>query len=163
LDFSLALFLKVEKKKEITSKLNIILTFFFNEPDREDDYEILSKESDKDKNIQVIKITDLKCFMGKQNFELFDKVLKKEVDNINFMEKIQPMESKLINIESKKEDVKEWFQTYNGGKFAQLAQYFEGIDGEALLRYTEQQLFNYLTRKGVDELAIYDLFNVLHQ
>jgi len=59
-----------------------------------------------------------------------------------------------LNIESTKEDVKEWFQTYKKGKFADLAQFFEGKDWSNIFNLKSKQLLEYLR----DDCGIKDTF-----
>jgi len=55
----------------------------------------------------------------------------------------------------------DWLQTYQNGKFENLAKYFEGIDGSAILGYTIDQ-FVYIFNDSISKARVVELYNVLH-
>jgi len=51
---------------------------------------------------------------------------------------------KTIDKDSTSKQVQKWFQTYKKGKFADLAQFFEGKDGSDIFDLNSNQLLKYL-------------------
>jgi len=45
-----------------------------------------------------------------------------------------------INLDSDVAKIRDWFQTYKNGKFADLVQFFDGIDGSTLLSQSKEDL-----------------------
>jgi len=66
----------------------------------------------------------------------------------------------IINMFSTAQQVQTWFKN---GKFADVAEYFEGRDGSTLLGLKKEIFFEYLEKRcGIDFLTIGDLWSVLH-
>jgi len=76
-----------------------------------------------------------------------------------------------INEKSTKEEVKIWLETYKPnekeiGKFADLAQYFQGKDGSSILKFDQEQFkarfsFNMNEFDALDKAQ--ELWNALHK
>jgi len=61
----------------------------------------------------------------------------------------------MINIHSTKEEVENWFQSYDGGKYADLVQFFEGFNGSDIFKLKIIQVQKILESQG-DTKAVKD-------
>jgi len=87
-------------------------------------------------------------------------------DDVDITNKWRKIHEIMINSNSSSEDVQKWFQKYKGGKFAYLAQYFQGKDGSSILKFDQEQ-FKARFSLNMDEFDALDnaqeLWNALHK